>query len=151
MGPMTLPSRGAIYLDTSAFIYSVERVEPYLTVLTPAWRQAEAGQFVVVCSELAIAETLVRPIREHNAGLQAAFRAVFAAPEVRLVPATRQLWEDSASLRAETGLTTPDALHAATAIRAGCALFVTNDTDFRRVEGLPVVVLDDLLKEESQV
>ena len=125
-------------------------MEPYLTVLAPAWRQAEAGQFVLVCSELVIAETLVRPIREENAGLELAFRAVFAAPEVRLIPATHYLWEDAARLRAETGLATPDALHAATALRAGCALFVTNDTDFRRVEGLPVAVLDDLLNEESQ-
>ncbi len=151
MGPLTLPSYGAVYLDTSAIIYSVERNEPYLTLLAPAWRQAETGQFVVVCSELVIAETLVRPIREGNADIEVAFRAVFAAPDVRLVPATRHLWEDAARLRAETGLKTPDALHAATALRAGCDLFVTNDTDFRRVQGLPVVVLDDLLTEESQV
>ena len=151
MGPLTLPSYGAVYLDTSAIIYSVERNEPYLTLLAPAWRQAEAGQFVVVSSELVIAETLVWPIREGNADIEVAFRAVFAAPDVRLVPATRHRWEDAARLRAETGLKTPDALHAATALRAGCDLFVTNDTDFRRVQGLPVVVLADLLTEESQV
>ena len=145
MGPLTLPSHGAIYLDTSAIIYSVERNEPYFTLLAPAWRQAEAGQLVVVCSELVIAETLVRPIREGHSDLVAAFLAVFAAPEVGLIPTTRQLWEDTARLRAETGLKTPDALHAATALRAGCALFVTNDTDFRRVQGLPVIVLNDFL------
>ena len=150
MGPMTLPLHGAIYLDTSAIIYSVERNEPYFTLLAPAWQQAEAGQFAVVCSELVIAETLVRPIREGNAYLETAFRAVFAAPEVNLIPATRELWDDTAHLRAETGLKTPDALHAATALRAGCALFITNDTDFLRVQGLPVVVLDDLLAEGSQ-
>ena len=151
MGPMRLPSHGAIYLDTSAIIYSIERNEPYLTLLAPVWRQAEAGQFVVVCSELAVAESLVRPIQEGNEDLEAAFRAVFAAPEVQLVSATRHLWEDTARLRAETGLKTPDALHAATALRAGCALFITNHTDFRRVQALPTVVLDDLLAEESQV
>ncbi len=145
MGPLRLPSHGAIYLDTSAIIYSVERNEPYLTLLAPVWQQAEAGQFVVVCSELAVAEALVRPIREGNEDLEAAFRAVFSAPEVQLVSATREIWEDTARLRAETGLKTPDALHAATALRAGCALFITNDTDFRRVQGLPVIVLDDLL------
>ena len=148
---MRLPSHGAIYLDTSAIIYSVERNEPYLTLLAPAWRQAEARQIAVVCSELVIAETLVRPMREGNTDLEVAFRAVFAAPEVQLVPATRHLWENTARLRAETGMKTPDALHAATALRAGCDLFVTNDTDFRRVEGLPIVVLDDLLAEERQV
>ena len=146
MGTLTLPTRGAIYLDASAVIYSVERNEPYLTLLAPAWRQAEAGQFIVVCSELVIAETLVRPIREGNAVLATAFRSVFAAPEVDIVPVTRQLWEDTARLRAETGLKTPDALHAATALSAGCAIFITNDTDFRRVEGLPVTILDDLLE-----
>lgn len=151
MEPLTLPSHGAIYLDTSAIIYSVERNEPYFTLLAPAWQQAEAGQLVVACGELVIAETLVRPIREGNVDLAAAFRAVLAAPEVDLIPTTRRLWEDTARLRAETGLRTPDPLHAATALWAGCALFITNDTDFRRVGGLPVVVLDDLLKEESRI
>ena len=145
MGPIELPSYGAIYLDTSAIIYSVERNEPYLTLMAPVWRQAEAGQFILVCSELVLAETLVRPIREGNADLEMALRAVFAAPEVQLVATTRQLWEDTARLRAETGLKTPDALHAATALSVGCALFITNDTDFRRVQGMPVVVLNDLL------
>ena len=150
MGTITLPSSGSIYLDTSAVIYSVERNEPYFTLLAPAWQQAEAGHFVLVCSELVVSEALVRPIRVGDADLEGAFRAVFAAPEVQLVATTRQIWEDTARLRAETGLKTPDALHAATALRAGCALFITNDTDYRRVDGLSVVVLDDLLPEEAQ-
>ena len=150
MGSLTLPSRGSIYLDASIIIYSVERNEPYFTLLAPAWRQAAAGQFGVVCSELVIAETLVRPIRESNADFAAAIRDVFSAPEVELIPTTRQLWEDTARLRAEAGLKTPDALHAATTLRSGCTLFITNDTDFRRVHGLPIVILDDLLREQSQ-
>ncbi|MDE2839617.1 MAG: type II toxin-antitoxin system VapC family toxin [Chloroflexota bacterium] len=150
MGALRIPSRGASYLDISAIIYSVERNEPYFTLLAPVWRQAEAGQLTVVCSEMVIAETLVKPLREGHAELEAAFRAVFAAPEVQLVPATRQVWEDAARIRVASGLKTPDALHAATALRSGCALFITNDTDFRRVRNLPIVVLDDLLAEEGQ-
>lgn len=145
MGTLTLPPSGSVYLDTSAIIYSVERNEPYLTLLAPAWQRAEAEQIVLVCSELAVAETLVRPIREGNRGLETAFRSVFSAPEVQVVPVTRQLWEATAHLRAETGLKTPDALHAVTALQAECTLFITNDADFRRVQGLPVAVLDDLL------
>lgn len=45
--------------------------------------------------------------------------------------------------RTEARLTTQDAIHASTALQASCALFVTNDTDFRRDEGLPMAVLDD--------
>ena len=67
-----------------------------------------------------------------------------------LIPATLAIWEDAARIRAETGLATPDALHAATALGAGRAAFITNDTDFRRVGGLPVVVLDDLVEAEAE-
>ena len=62
-----------------------------------------------------------------------------------MVPTTRRLWEETARLRAATGLKTPDALHAVTALQAEVALFITNDADFRRIDGLPVIVLDDLL------
>ena len=49
-------------------------------------------------------------------------------------------------LRAGTGLKTLDAFHAANALRASCALFITNDTNLRRVQGLPIVILDNLVK-----
>ena len=37
-----------------------------------------------------------------------------------------------------------------TALASACTLFITNDADFRRVQGLPIIVLDDLLCEEGQ-
>ena len=76
--------------------------------------------------------------------------SILDAAEMELIPATLATWDDAARIRAETGLATPDALHAATALRAGCVAFITNDTDFRRVEGLPVVVLDDLVEAEAE-
>ena len=146
MGLLELPSNGPIYLDASPFIYSVERIEPYQALLEPLWKQAQAGQFTVVSSELVVSEILVRPLREGNKLAETLFRALLASNEVRLIAATRSLWEETARLRANSGLKTPDALHAASALQAECTLFVTNDTDFRRIEGLPVAVLNDLLK-----
>ena len=145
MGSITLPTDGEVYLDSSSLIYSVERHEPYLGLLTPVWQEAERGQLQLVSSELALAEVLVRPVRERNAVLISRYRDVFASADVRLVPALRQTWEDAARLRADHGLRTPDALHAATALQEHCDLFITNDTDFRRVTELPVVVLRDVL------
>lgn len=43
------------------------------------------------------------------------------------------------------GLRTPDAIHASTAIKSACALFLTNDPAFRRVPNLTVTFLSDLL------
>lgn len=145
MGALTLPTTGPIYLDASGFIYSLERIEPYRTLLEPLWRQAQAGKFIVVSSQLVVLETLVKPLREGDANLAQLFRRMFHAREVQLIPATLSLWEHAARLRAIAGLKTPDALHAATAHGTASSLFVTNDRDFRRVEGLPLVVLDDLL------
>ena len=145
MGPLTLPTAGSVYVDTNAIIYSVERIEPYRELLAPMWEEAGAGRFTLASSELVVLETLIKPLREGNVRLEMLFRSIFAAAEMELIPATLTVWEDAARIRAQTGLATPDAVHAATALSAGCALFITNDTDFRSVEGLPVVVLDDLV------
>jgi predicted nucleic acid-binding protein len=49
-------------------------------------------------------------------------------------------------LRAEYNLRTPNAIQAATALRYGATGFVSNDAGFRKVTGLDVIVLDDLLE-----
>ena len=147
MGPLTLPTSGLIYVDAGSLIYSVERVEPYRTLLEPLWEQVQDGNLTVVSSPILVIEALVKPIRDGNAEIELQYRELFASNAVRLLDASYQVFADAARLRAETALKTPDALHAATALRAGCALFITNDTDFRRVQGLSIVVLDDLLKE----
>ena len=147
MGPLTLPSSGLIYVDASSLIYSVERVEPYRTLLEPLWERVQDGNLTVVSSPILVIEALVKPIRDGTIEIELQYRELFASNTVRLLDASYQVFADAVRLRAETALKTPDALHAATALRAGCALVITNDTDFRRVQGLPIVVLDDLLKE----
>jgi len=144
MGSLALPSSGSVYLDANGFIYSVERIEPYRTLLEPLWLSARAGQFEVVSSELVLLETLVKPLREGDTVLENLFRTLLAAREVRLIPTTAVLWEQAARLRATTGLKTPDALHAATARAASSTLFITNDPGFRRVSHLPVVILSEI-------
>lgn len=148
MAPLGLPPSGLVYLDASGLIYSMERVEPYRTLLEPMWQATQEGTLTIVSSPVLVLEALVKPIRDGNAAIEAQYRELFAAGAVRLLEASHQTFEDAAHLRAETGLAIPDALHAATALRAGCTLFVTNDADFRRVRDLPVVVLDDVVAEE---
>ena len=58
---------------------------------------------------------------------------------------TIDLLRDAAQLRADTNLKTPDAIHAATALAKGCVQFITNDPAFRRVSGLNIVVLSELI------
>ncbi len=43
MGPLILPAHGPVYVDANGFIYSVERVELYRSLLAPMWKEAKAG------------------------------------------------------------------------------------------------------------
>lgn len=98
----------------------------------------------LVGSELLLVETLVKPIAEGDVDLEAAFRQFLtASQEMALIPVSRAILERALELRVIHRIRTPDAIHAATALLAGCTLFVTNDPAFRRIDGLPVLVLDD--------
>ena len=87
MGSLTLPPAGPVYLDANGFIYSVERIEPYRTLLEPMWQLAQAGQFEVVSSELVILETLVKPLLFTNDG---GFRRVPGLPVAALHEVVKQ-------------------------------------------------------------
>jgi predicted nucleic acid-binding protein len=47
-------------------------------------------------------------------------------------------------ISARYNLRTPDALHVATAIEAGCEAFLTNDSTLKRVREIRVLPLDEL-------
>jgi predicted nucleic acid-binding protein len=77
--------------------------------------------------------------------LAAIYEQTLTASDVRLIPITEDLLRQTAQIRAQTNLKTPDAIHAATALASGCVQFITNDPAFRRVTGLNVVVLSELI------
>jgi predicted nucleic acid-binding protein len=146
VGTLTLPASGSIYLDANGFIYSIERVAPYYPVLDTFWQDIRMQGLSVLTSELTLLETLVKPIRNGDQVLETAFRTVLlTSPDVQLAPIARDIVERATHIRAIAGLKTPDAIHAATALELGCGLFLTNDAAFRRVSGLIVTVLSDLL------
>jgi predicted nucleic acid-binding protein len=145
MGQLKLPAFGAVYVDTNAVIYRLERIEPYLTASGPLWDALDAGLASVVTSELTLLEVLVKPLRQGNSALASLYRTVlFGTIGLTSVPITRSILETAAQLRAVCQLKTPDAIHAATALEQGARLFVRNDAGFRRVAGLPIAVLNEV-------
>jgi predicted nucleic acid-binding protein len=134
-----------VYVDANIIIYRVERVAPYLPVAAPLWNAVDTGQQQIVTSELSVLEVLVKPFQIGDASLITLFQAVlYNTWGFSCIPITRQILEDAARLRADKGLKTPDAIHAATALNIGCTLFITNDPIFRRVADLSVAVLSEI-------
>ena len=61
-----------------------------------------------------------------------------------MVSITSEIAISAAAIRARYGLRTPDAMHAATAIKSDCDAILTNDRHFQRVDNLDVLLLDEL-------
>lgn len=146
MGSLILPDSGAVYLDANCVIYSVERIEPYDRLLQTVWQAAQSASIEIISSELTLLETLVKPIYSGDSQLERIFRELLLySREVRLLPISQQILEYAARLRAKISIKTPDAIHAASAITSGCALMLTNDIAFRKIDHLNVTVLLDLI------
>jgi predicted nucleic acid-binding protein len=145
MGSLTLPASGVLYVDTAPVIYTVERHADYEPLLLPLWAALDAETIEVVTSELTLLEVLVKPLRDQDQALVQDYEKLLTVTRLKPLPVTASILREAASIRAVTNLKTPDAIHAATALAAGCAQFVTNDTDYRRLASLPVIILKEVI------
>ncbi|NJN38808.1 MAG: type II toxin-antitoxin system VapC family toxin [Acaryochloridaceae cyanobacterium CSU_3_4] len=146
MGSLTIPDGSLIYIDTSVIIYTIEQVPGYCTLLETLWDKFQAGAVNLFSSELLLLESLVLPLRMGNTRLVNAYENLLLSSSLWLVSISQAVLRDAAELRTTTRLKTPDAIHATTALRENCTLFLTNDRQFRTVAGLPVRVLEEVLQ-----
>ncbi len=127
-----------IYLDSAPLIYLVEGVTPYADILA---RQLAQPGSIQVCSELSRLECRVKPIREKQESLLAAFDNYFASVISDIIPLTRLIIDQATEIRAGYGFRTPDAIHLAAAIQAQCDLFLTNDRRLEKFTGIKVAIV----------
>jgi predicted nucleic acid-binding protein len=131
-------------LDTSAFIYHLEAHPTHASRLRPIFRQIEGGRCRGVSSTLTFLEVLVQPYRTGDDERRAALAALLASfPGVTWIPLDLAVADRAASLRARYRLRTPDAIQLATAVHVSADVFLTNDRDLRRVEEVPVLLIDE--------
>lgn len=133
-----------IFLDACALIYRVERVAPWAgrlaLCLAEVHRQFPRARLAV--SDLSRMECRVRPLRDGDRALLAAYDTLFAATALEVVSLTPVVLDLATAIRARSGLRTPDALQAASCLSLpGSALFVTGDAGFRREAALAVEMI----------
>ena len=145
MGFLTALQGDRIYLDTNAWIYALEGYSEFRPELTRLFEQMQAGTMIGITSELTLAELLVKPCQDNDFAQQARYeKAIANRKNFVVVPVLRDLLIDAATIRADTQLKLPDAIHAATALRADCTTFLTNDRQFRRLTSIHVVLLSEV-------
>ena len=149
MGRLIEQLKGSrIYLDANIWIYALENVTEYSKAMSELFEATKNRSIAIVTSELTLAETLVRSIKEGDTAKQAAYTAAITATNnVTATPINRTILLAAAKIRGQTKLKLPDAIHAATAIATDCTTFLTNDQQFRTVSGLHTVLLSQATEE----
>jgi predicted nucleic acid-binding protein len=135
-----------IALDTSIFIYQLEANTRYLALTDVVFSWVERAGHEAVTSTITMTELLVPSYRDKDENrVDAFFGLLTTYPNLRWIAPDLETADLAAKLRALYRMRTPDALQAATAIRAQATGFVTNDPVFARIGELDAVVLDRML------
>ena len=128
-----------IYFDASFLIYFFDKTEPYITVVSQIILACDCNEVFGCTGDAAVAELMVYPYRTRDEIEIARGKAFFMRENfLQVLPHDGAVFDTAARLRAETGMKLIDALHYATALKAGCKFFITNDTGIRSTEALVV-------------
>lgn len=131
-----------IFWDACAAIYFVDNNEPWVEKLIALVKRLETGSGHAV-SQLSLLECRVKPLREQDTAVLAAYERFFTRQDLLQVPISKEIVLEAARIRARHNLPTPDALQAASALSLpGDVRFLTNDRHFERVPGLHVALIE---------
>jgi len=139
-----LKKHSLVFLDTSSFIYFVERHPRYSHFCETLFDRIEAGKTRATTSTLSLLEVLVKPYRQNNEELVMKFYALLTSfPHLTWVSMTLNVADRAAKLRAEHQLKTPDSIQAASAITCGATGFICNDKIFKKVKEFESLIIND--------
>jgi predicted nucleic acid-binding protein len=135
-----------VAIDTSVFIFHVEENPRYVELADAVFDWLETPRAHAVTSTITMLELLCQPYRASDIHRVNRFYALLTTYQnLDWIPPTLEQADLGARLRADHDLKTPDAIQAATALACQATGFVSNDRNLRKVAGLEVIVLDDLL------
>lgn len=133
-----------VALDTCIFIYQWEAHPRYSRLTDFIFTSLEQSEFTAVTSTITMTELLVHPYRQRDSARVNELAGLLSGyPNLEWIAPDIEMGMHAAEIRAEHNLQTPDALQAATAIRAGVTAMLTNDPIFKRVPNFEALVLDD--------
>lgn len=135
---------GRLFLDTPPVIYHVEGRAPYLLLTDIVFQAITDGRCEAVTSPVTLAECLVRPYQNGDLALVQQFRNLVTLGVNTFYVGIDVVAGEAAELRARYNLSLTDAFQVAAALAAGCDALLTNDAGLKRVNEIPVLVLDEL-------
>jgi predicted nucleic acid-binding protein len=133
-----------LYLDACALIYAVEGIHQFRVAVWEWIQRAIAdANGSIASSLLSRLECRVKPLRDGDHVLLAAFDAFLGQRQLQLLPITPAIIETATDLRVRYNLKTPDSIHVATAMVHSADVFVTADAKLSRCSELRVEVVTE--------
>lgn len=130
-----------VYCDSVILIYWLDQIGPFHVRAENRMQVLQTAGDEIAISDLTRLECRVGALKRKDVAALAAFDRFFARPELRIVPLSAAVFDRAAGLRADLGFKTPDALHLAAAIEAGCDCFLTNDSRLTKCSDIATEVL----------
>jgi predicted nucleic acid-binding protein len=134
-----------LLLDTSAFIYFLSGVQPYLPLLLPLFRRVQAGEAEIVVSVVTEVELLVKPLRDGAVDAVERIGDLLSEKGIEVHAVDRRIGRRAAVLRSQHNLRLPDAIIVATAIETGCEAIVGNDAAWLSLKQVPFLHLGGMV------
>ena len=132
-------------LDTMVLMYYFEDCAEYGDRAESIIRAASEQVFEAIITPVTAAELLVKPIQSERPDIADGYRTAMA--HLDNINRCSLSWDTgcmAGALRARYGLPIPDMLQVAVAMESGSCALITNDKALRRVDEVPIVLLDDL-------
>jgi predicted nucleic acid-binding protein len=135
-----------VALDANALVYLLEAPDPLGRVTAAILDAAESGRLTVVLATLALAEIAVGPVRAGDETIVERYAdEIRDLRGVQIVPLTADIALDVGVIRGRHRIRLADAIHLATARRAGASAIVTNDRQMPDIPQVAVIQLADLV------
>lgn len=129
-------------LDSNVLIYFIEGSPAYQKPTKKVFESIESGKNLGICSTLSLLEVLVQPYRNKNEELVNQFYGMLTTyPHLTWVEMNLGIADLGAQLRAKYNLKTPDSILLATAICSEATGFIGNDSKFKKVKELDILML----------
>lgn len=130
-----------------SFYLSFEKNKNYVGLTTEIFTRLDKDKdFSAVTSIITLLELLVMPVKQGRYDLADEYVHKLLGDEKLITWVVNgEIAVKAAKLRAEYRIKTPDAIQLATAILAHADLFITNDTNLKKVKEINIEVLNEFL------
>lgn len=133
--------------DTAPIVYFIEEHDVFGEIADEIFKMIKNDlRYHSFSSVITITEVLTQPLRRSRRDIYEKYREfLLNSSNFFIYSIDPIIAEKAAELRAKYGIKTPDAIQLAVGIENKGTIFITNDSDLKRVNEINVLVLNEFL------